>query len=227
MKYEKICKGIFIDRPNRFIAHVLVAGKEETVHVKNTGRCKELLIPGATVILEIAANPNRKTKFDLVAVYKESVGLVNMDSQAPNKVVNEWLRADNKMFKGISGIKPEYTYGKSRIDFYFEYNGNKTLMEVKGVTLEKDRICYFPDAPTERGVKHIRELTGAVRAGYQCYLAFVIQMEGVNRVYPNDITHPEFGEALAEAEKQGVKILYLGCSVAEDELNINRYQVAY
>jgi sugar fermentation stimulation protein A len=222
MKYNNTCKGQFIDRPNRFIAHVMVDGVVETVHVKNTGRCRELLLPGVTVILDISSNPNRKTKYDLIAVYKEGTGLINMDSQAPNKVVNEWLLSDNSIFSDISYIKPEFTYGKSRIDFYFEYKDKKVLLEVKGVTLEQDKVCYFPDAPTERGVKHIEELTGAVEAGYECYIAFVIQMEGVNKVYPNVETHPEFGEALDKAVKAGVHILYLGCRVEENELNIDR-----
>lgn len=225
MKYGRICRGTFIDRPNRFIAHVLIKGKEETVHVKNTGRCREILIPGASVILEIAENPNRKTKYDLIAVYKEGIGLVNIDSQAPNKVVYEWLREENQMFPGISYIKPEYSCGTSRIDFYFEYSGKKALLEVKGVTLERDKVCYFPDAPTERGVKHIRELAEAQGKGYECYVAFVIQMEGVNKVYPNRETHPEFGAALDTAVEQGVHILCLGCRVSESGLVIDRQKI--
>lgn len=217
MKYTHIVKGIFLNRPNRFIAHVLIHGKEEVVHVKNTGRCKELLLPGVEVILDRPDSPNRKTTYDLVAVYKQGIGLVNMDSQAPNKVVAEWLKSYNPEY-----IKPEYTYGKSRIDFYMEDKGKKILMEVKGVTLEREKTAFFPDAPTERGVKHIRELAEAVKAGYECYLAFVIQMEGVHEVYPNVETHPEFGVALEEAKLAGVKILYLGCRVEEDGLSINR-----
>lgn len=222
MKYQKICKGKFIDRPNRFIAHVLINGKEETVHVKNTGRCKELLIPGADVVLEVAANPARKTKFDLIAVYNKDIGLVNIDSQAPNKVVYEWLTENSEIFPDISYIRPEYTYGNSRIDFYLEYQNKEVLIEVKGVTLARNKVCYFPDAPTERGVKHIRELMKAQDKGYECYIAFVIQMEGINEVYPNIETHPEFGQALDEAVKQGVHILYLGCKVEEDGLRIDR-----
>jgi len=217
MKYTHIVKGTFLNRPNRFIAHVLIHGKEEVVHVKNTGRCKELLLPGVEVILDRPDSPNRKTTYDLVAVYKQGIGLVNMDSQAPNKVVAEWLKSYNPEY-----IKPEYTYGKSRIDFYMEDKGKKILMEVKGVTLEREKTAFFPDAPTERGVKHIRELAEAVKAGYECYLAFVIQMEGVHEVYPNVETHPEFGVALEEAKLAGVKILYLGCKVEEDGLSINR-----
>lgn len=161
MKYNKTIQAKFIDRPNRFIAHVEVDGQVETVHVKNTGRCRELLLPGATVILSVADNPDRKTKYDLIAVYKEGIGLINMDSQAPNVVVGEYLAGCND----ITFIKPEYKYGDSRIDFYFEKGDMKCLMEVKGVTLERDGICYFPDAPTERGVKHIRELLKAKEEG--------------------------------------------------------------
>jgi sugar fermentation stimulation protein A len=206
---------------------VEIDGKEEVVHVKNTGRCKELLVPGAVVVLEIAENPNRKTKYDLIAVYKEGVGLINMDSQAPNQVVGEWLAGENPLFPGISLLKPEFTYGQSRIDFYFEYQEKKVLLEVKGVTLERDGVCYFPDAPTERGVKHIRELAAAALLGYECYIAFVIQMEGVDCVYPNRETHPEFGEALEEALRGGVRVLWLGCSVGEDTLRIDRQKMLF
>lgn len=213
MKYNKTCKAKFIDRPNRFIAHVEVMGHIETVHVKNTGRCKELLIPGVTVILEESDNTERKTKYDLIAVYKEGFGLINIDSQAPNKVAKEWLES-----KDYSYIKPEYTYGNSRIDFYMEKGEQKYLMEVKGCTLEKDGIGYFPDAPTERGVKHIYELIKAKKEGFMSSLAFVIQMEGVNEVLPNIDTHPEFGVAMADARKAGVEIVFIKCQVSEDGL---------
>ena len=168
MKYREIADGIFVDRPNRFIAHVEVNGAVETVHVKNTGRCKELLLPGTAVRLEVSDNPKRKTKYDLVAVHKQGLGWVNMDSQAPNKVVGEWLAK-----QGYDYIRPEFTYGKSRIDFYMEKGEQKYLMEVKGCTLEVDGIGYFPDAPTERGVKHLHELAQAQQAGYRCAVAFV------------------------------------------------------
>ncbi|MGN0151149.1 MAG: DNA/RNA nuclease SfsA [Wujia sp.] len=217
MKYEHITYGKFDSRPNRFIARVLVDGRLETVHVKNTGRCRELLLPGVDVILEVSDNPKRKTKYDLIGVYKENSGWVNIDSQAPNKVVMEWLEQQEYTY-----IKPEYTYGDSRIDFYMEKGEEKFLMEVKGCTLEVDGIGYFPDAPTERGVKHLRELVKAVKAGYQCYVAFVIQMEGIHEVRPNVATHKEFGQALEEAKAAGVKILYLGCRVTEDTLEIDR-----
>lgn len=219
MHYNNTIRAIFHSRPNRFIACVYVDGVLETVHVKNTGRCKELLIPGVTVILEVSDNPARKTKYDLIAVYKEGLGLVNMDSQAPNKVVGEWLQ-ESGYFQNLTFVKPEYTYGASRVDFYFEYEGKKALMEVKGCTLEREGIGYFPDAPTERGVKHLNELAAAVEAGYEAYLAFVIQMSGVEKVLPNTETHKEFGEALNRAVQAGVKVLYLQCEMGEESLRI-------
>ncbi|MDD3369077.1 MAG: DNA/RNA nuclease SfsA [Lachnospiraceae bacterium] len=219
MKYKHIETANFIKRPNRFIAVVRMAnGQEETVHVKNTGRCKELLLPDIPVILAKAENPERKTKYDLIAVYKEGIGWINMDSQAPNQVVGEWLAKQSD----ITYIKPEYTYGSSRIDFYYEKDNQKYLMEVKGVTLEREKIAYFPDAPTLRGVKHIHELAGSLQYGYRAAIAFVIQMDGVDEVRPNDLTQPEFGEALREAKKAGVKVLFLGCHVKKDMLEIDR-----
>lgn len=215
MRYAKVKKGIFEDRPNRFIAHVWVDGILETVHVKNTGRCKELLIKGVEVILEVSDNPNRKTKYDLVCVYKQNLGWVNIDSQAPNKVVAEWLQTQDYSF-----VKPEYRYGDSRIDFYMEKDEKKYLMEVKGCTLEINGIGYFPDAPTERGVKHLRELTKAVNAGFHPIVAFVIQMEGITEVRANIDTHPAFGEALEAAKRTGVKVLGLCSRVTEDTLEI-------
>lgn len=231
MIYSKIVHGKFIDRLNRFIAHVEVEGKIETVHVKNTGRCRELLLPGVEVVLEdFRQNPGkRRTLFDLIAVYKiypEHPGkkplLINMDSQAPNKVVFEWLKQQQKNNEPLfSVIHPEYTYGQSRVDFYLENTVHKKiLMEVKGCTLEVDGQGYFPDAPTERGVKHLRELAAAQQAGYKCYLTFVIQVPGVVFVMPNNITHPEFGQALEEAKAAGVEVLYLQCDVKDNELKI-------
>ena len=231
MIYSKIVHGKFIDRPNRFIAHVEVEGKIETVHVKNTGRCRELLLPGVEVVLEdFRQNPGkRRTLFDLIAVYKihpehleKKPLLINMDSQAPNKVVFEWLKQQRKNNEPLfSVIHPEYTYGQSRVDFYLENTDHeKILMEVKGCTLEVDGQGYFPDAPTERGVKHLRELAAAQQAGYKCYLTFVIQVPGVVFVMPNNITHPEFGQALEEAKAAGVEVLYLQCDVKDDELKI-------
>ena len=215
MRYQSITRGIFVERPNRFIAYVEINGKKETVHVKNTGRCKELLIPGVEVVLEISDNPARKTKYDLIAVYKKFFGLINMDSQAPNKVAKEWLQT-----QGYDYIKPEYTYGQSRIDFYMERDDEKYLMEVKGCTLEMDGIGYFPDAPTERGVKHLKELTEATKQGFHCSVAFVIQMEGISEVRPNFATHKAFGDALAEAKCAGVEILGLCCKVQENSLEV-------
>ncbi len=215
MKYENCTIGRFIERPNRFIARVEIAGRQETVHVKNTGRCKELLAPQREVALVRSGNPARKTRYDLVAVKKPSVGWINIDSQAPNQAVREWLEAGD-----YDLIKPEYKYGKSRIDFYLEKGAEKILLEVKGCTLEVAGKGYFPDAPTERGVKHLRELAGAAAAGYTAVVAFVIQINGVREVYPNVATHPEFGEALEEAEAAGVKIWRLPCRVAADRLEI-------
>ena len=215
MKYRKIVNGKFIDRPNRFIAHVEIDGVVNTVHVKNTGRCKELLLPETEVRLEESDNPNRKTLYDIVAVNKKGFGWINMDSQAPNKVVKEWLEG-----KDYDYIKPEYKYGDSRIDFYMKKGDVEYLMEVKGCTLEKNGIGYFPDAPTERGVKHLKELTKAQIVGYQCAVAFVVQMEGVTEVRPNIETHPEFGEALEVAQKAGVKVILYMCQVGSDTLEI-------
>lgn len=239
MKYGKVIQGYFFERPNRFIAKIwienedIVPGAELVevsqelkregmslviVHVKNTGRCKELLLPDAKVILEVAKNPERKTKYDLIAVYKESLGLINMDSQAPNKVALEWLKQQD-----YSLIKPEFTYGASRIDFYMERSTENDeveqyLMEVKGCTLEREGIGYFPDAPTERGVKHLKELANASEKGLHCIVLFVIQMEGIKEVRANIEMHKEFGEALEQAKRAGVKVIGLGCKVLEDEL---------
>ena len=221
MKYTNQYPAIFISRPNRFIATVEIEGTIETVHVKNTGRCRELLIPGVKVMLEKSNNPDRKTKYDLVMVYKENLGWVNIDSQMPNALVREWLESEPEEFSGLTLIKPEYTYGDSRVDFYLERGDEKILIEVKGVTLEIDGIGYFPDAPTERGVKHIRELIKANREGYVAYIAFVIQMNGIKEVRANMNTHREFGVALEEAQKAGVKVLMLECNVSENEIKIH------
>lgn len=215
MRYDNIVYGKFHSRPNRFIAKVWVGEELETVHVKNTGRCRELLLPNASVALEVCDNPNRKTKYDLISVYKEKLGWVNIDSQAPNKVVKEWLEKQEYTL-----IKPEYTYGDSRIDFYMEKGEQKYLMEVKGCTLEIDGIGYFPDAPTERGIKHLHELSRAAKEGFICYAAFVIQMEGIREVRANVTTHAEFGKALEEAKAAGVQVLCLECRVTEDTLEI-------
>lgn len=215
MLYRNTIKGKFEDRTNRFIAHVWIDGKLETVHVKNTGRMGELLLPGAEVVLEIAENPKRKTKYDLISVYKESLGWVNVDSQATNKVMAEWLDTQD-----YSYIKPEFKYGDSRLDFYMEKGNEKFLMEVKGCNLEINGKGYFPDAPSTRAVKHLQELTKAVSAGYRCIVAFVIPMEGVTEVLPNMETHPEFGEALEAAKEAGVEVWNLPCMVTENTLSI-------
>lgn len=216
MKYQNVVNAKFIARPNRFIAEVEIDGKREVVHVKNTGRCKELLIPGCEVYLTAPGTPNRKTKYDLIAVVKNTGVLFNIDSQAPNQVVKEWLSAQDYTY-----VKPEYTYGESRIDFYMEKGNDKYLMEVKGCTQEIDGMGYFPDAPTERGVKHIYELIKAKKEGYHAMLAFVIQMEGVTEVRPNVETHPEFGVALETAKEAGVEVLFLTCEVSPQELKIS------
>ncbi len=215
MKYDNITQATFIKRPNRFIAEVEIEGQRERVHVKNTGRCKELLIPGCEIWLTAPGTPERKTKYDLVTVRKDNGTLFNIDSQAPNKVVKEWLATQD-----YDRVVPEYTYGDSRIDFYMERGIEKYLMEVKGCTLEIDNIGYFPDAPTDRGVKHIRELIKAKEFGYHAMLAFVIQMDGVTEVRANVDIHPEFGEAIDDARKSGVAILFLKCHVEPDELII-------
>lgn len=220
MKYINTVMGRFVERPNRFIAHVEIDNRIEIVHVKNTGRCRELLIPGVLVVLEKSDNEKRKTAYDLVMVYKEGIGWVNIDSQMPNALVREWLEKKPIEFEDIELIKPEYKYGDSRIDFYLESSGRKILIEVKGVTLERDGICYFPDAPTERGIKHILELVKAKEAGYEAFLAFVIQMNGVSMVKANVETHRAFGEALAEAVNAGVNVLMLPCAVSSDEIFI-------
>ena len=220
MRYRKTIEARFISRPNRFLAQVDINGHIETVHVKNTGRCKELLLPNSQVILSEADNPSRKTRYDLIAVEKAGLGLVNIDSQAPNKVMADWLA-----WQGYDLIQPEFTYGNSRIDFYMERGEQKYLLEVKGCTLERDGIGYFPDAPTERGVKHIHELIRAMQEGYWCGVAFVIQMPKVTEVRPNVETHPAFGEAWKDAVEAGVRIWFLGCEVMEDALAIDKERV--
>ncbi len=216
MKYDSIVKGEFIDRPNRFIANVLVNGKTELCHVKNTGRCKELLIKGVTVYLQKSDNPNRKTKYDLIAVQKGD-RLINMDSQIVNYVALENLP---QMFENITYVKPEYKYGNSRFDIYVETETDKIFIEVKGVTLENDGVVRFPDAPTERGVKHLNELQKAVTEGYKAYVVFVVQMDNVQYFEPNSITHPEFSQALKQADENGVNILAFQCNVTPESITI-------
>lgn len=218
MKYKETEKAVFLKRPNRFIAEVEIQGKRETVHVKNTGRCKELLIPGAEVILEKSGNPNRKTKYDLICVNKQG-RLVNMDSQIPNKAAEEWIKKGG-LFPEEVTIRPEKKYGNSRFDLYVESPVRRAFVEVKGVTLEENNIVRFPDAPTVRGIKHVEELIHCMEEGYEAYLLLVIQMKGVKKFMPNWDTQPEFGEALIKAEKAGVKILARDCLVTEDTIKI-------
>lgn len=219
MKYEKIVEGRFISRPNRFVAQVDIDGTVHTVHVKNTGRCKELLTENANVLLEESSNKNRKTKYDLVAVYKNN-RLINMDSMAPNKVFGEFIKKGN-LFSNVTLIKPEYKFQNSRLDFYVEANGEKHLIEVKGVTLEQNNIVMFPDAPTQRGIKHIEELISATLQGYKAHIVFVIQMKDVNYFTPNKLTHQAFAQALVKANKAGVEILAFDCNVTHTTLDIN------
>lgn len=217
MQYNEMVRGIFQVRPNRFIAHIEIDGKTEICHVKNTGRCKELLQPGVTVWCEKAKNLERKTKYDLIAVQKEK-RLINMDSQAPNAAAKEWLERGG--LGNIQNLRPETFYGDSRFDFAFEKEGKRCYLEVKGVTLESDGICAFPDAPTLRGAKHLKGLTEAVNAGCGGYVLFVIQMENVKYLRPNDVTDPAFGEALREAAQAGVQVLAMDCCVTPDSMTI-------
>jgi len=220
MTYNNIHKGIFRSRPNRFISEVEIDGQVERCHVKNTGRCKELLVPGAVVYINQADNPNRITKYDLVAVFKDN-NLVNIDSQAPNYIFHEYLQT-GRYIDGITTIKPEAKYGSSRFDFYVETKDVKIFIEVKGVTLEKDDIALFPDAPTERGVKHLNELAQCIQDGYEAHVVFIIQMKGVLRHFtPNYETHPEFGAALIRAHAVGVRISAFDCIVASDSLTVD------
>ena len=224
MKYKEVVKGVFRERPNRFIAKVEIDGNEETVHVKNTGRCKELLLENSVVYLSVSDNPLRKTKYDLIAVEKQTENgtvLINMDSQVPNDMVAEWLKK-GELFSKNAIIKREVTFGKSRFDFYVENSNNKAFIEVKGVTLENNGVALFPDAPTERGVKHIKELCSCVEKGYSAYIIFVIQMSGINLFKPNDATHKAFGDALRQAEKAGVSILAYDSVVTNESVCINK-----
>ena len=218
MTYKNIIPGIFISRPNRFTAEVEIDGNIEICHVKNTGRCKELLIPGAEVYLQKSDNPNRATKYDLIAVRKGE-RLINMDSNAPNKVFFEYLQS-GAYIKNITLIKPEARYGSSRFDFYVEAEGRRIFIEVKGVTLEENGVVMFPDAPTERGVKHLNELMRRASEGYEAHVVFVIQMNDVKYFTPNNRTHPAFGEALAAAKQAGVTVAAFDCEVGEDSLEI-------
>ena len=219
MRYERIEKAVFLERPNRFIAYVEREGEKETVHVKNTGRCAELLVPGAQVYIQRSVNPERKTKWDLIGVEKGE-RMINMDSQIPNRVVEEWIR-DGNLVEGATLIRPETTFGSSRFDLYVEAEGRRIFIEVKGVTLEENGVCRFPDAPSERAVKHLEELERAEREGYEAYVFFVIQMKGVKYFTPNTDTHPAFAKALRKAAKNGVRVLAYDCVVTGDSIRID------
>ena len=220
MRYQEMKAGRFLDRPNRFVAHVAMEGRVETVHVKNTGRCRELLQPGARVWCSVSDNPARKTKYDLITVEKGTY-LVNMDSQAPNAAVREWLAAGD--LGPMELIRPERTFAESRFDFYLERSGQGMYLEVKGVTLEDGGVCRFPDAPTERGTRHLRELMKAKRSGFDAAVLFVIQMRPVQYLEPNDATDPAFGAALREASAAGVQVLAVDCKVSVNAMEIGDF----
>lgn len=220
MKYKNIKKGKFIDRPNRFIANIEIDGKVEVCHVKNTGRCKELLIPDATVFVQEFDSPSRKTKFDLISVFKDGRH-INIDSQVPNKVFHEWL-LKGYLFGNITLIKPESKYKNSRFDFYVESGEDKVFIEIKGVTLEEDNVVLFPDAPTERGVKHINELIECIKEDYKAFIVFIVQMEDVTYFTPNCKTHQKFADALELAKSSGVNILAFDCKVEEGLIEISK-----
>ena len=225
MHYSNCTAGTFLSRPNRFVAQVALDGRTETCHVKNTGRCRELLIPGCLVYLTRSDNPARKTKYDLIAVEKETARgplLINMDAQAPNHVFEAWARA-GRFRPGLTLLRPETVYGASRFDFYWETDTDRGFVEVKGVTLEEDGVARFPDAPTLRGVKHLEELIAARQAGYQAALCFIVQFSGAKYVTPNDTTHPQFGQALRRAAAAGVEVFALGCAVTPDTLTAEEF----
>ena len=217
MRYDNMVPGIFHARPNRFIAYVEIGGREETCHVKNTGRCRELLTPGVQVWCQHWDSPTRKTKYDLIAVQKGD-RLINMDSQAPNRAAGEWLKAGG--LGRIADLRAEYTHGDSRFDFSFLLDGKRCFLEIKGVTLERDGVCAFPDAPTERGVKHLKGLAKAAQEGFGAYVLFVIQMADVKYLHPNDTTDPAFGAALREAAKAGVTVLAMDCAVTPETMHL-------
>lgn len=221
MKYQKVIHATFLSRPNRFIAYVRVNGEVEVAHVKNTGRCRELLVEGCTVYLAVSDNPLRKTKYDLIAVEKVRAEkpplMINMDSQIANDVAGEWLRACN-LFSPNAVIRREVTHGASRFDFYIEDGDRRAFLEVKGVTLEHGGVAMFPDAPTERGVKHVEELAACVSEGFEAYVLFVVQMKEISRVRPHDEMHRAFGDALREAFRRGVHVLAIDCIVSPEEI---------
>ena len=220
MTYPNIHPAVFLVRPNRFIAHVLLGAEPVVCHVKNTGRCRELLVPGTPVWLCESKNPARKTQYDFIAVQKGN-RLINMDAQAPNPVFAEWAKTGH-FLPDLTFLKPEFTYGSSRFDFYWEAGARRGFVEVKGVTLERDGAVYFPDAPTERGVRHLEELTASLSQGYEAWVCFLIQMADVSFFSPNDETHPAFGDALRRASKAGVHLLALDCEVSPEQIVARR-----
>lgn len=219
MRYGKTATGTFLSRPNRFIAEVDIDGEVQRVHVKNTGRCREILIPGTTVVLEDSGNDNRKTRFDLVAAYKNG-NLINIDSQAPNRAFAEFIPRSG-LFGDDPLIRPEHTHGDSRFDFYIESGDRRMFVEVKGVTREFDGVCMFPDAPTERGLKHLKGLERCVNEGYEAYVALIVQMKGMHVFVPDYAIHREFGEEMERAEKAGVGVLVYDCVVTEDSMTVD------
>ena len=220
MKYDNIRSAVFVNRINRFTANIEIDGEVSLCHVKNTGRLRELLLSGTECFVQVHDNPERKTKYSLIAV-KKANEVVNIDSQAPNKVFYEWARSGG-FLDGVTLIKPEKTFGNSRFDCYIERADEKIFVEVKGVTLEKEGVALFPDAPTERGVKHLRELCECVKDGYKAYIVFVVQMKGVHSFSPNRETHKEFADALCECRKSGVNIICVDCHVTPDSLGISK-----
>lgn len=218
MEYPNVSPALFLSRPNRFIAEVLLDGSHTRCHVKNTGRCRELLIPGTTVWLSKNPAPKRKTSYDLIAVQKGS-RLINIDSQAPNRVFSEWAKAGH-FIPDLTLLRPEQRYGASRFDFYWEAGERRGFVEVKGVTLEVDGAAYFPDAPTQRGIKHLNELTTSLSEGYEANAVFIIQMSGASFFSPNEQTHPAFGEALRYASSAGVSLFAFDCTVSPESISL-------
>lgn len=219
MRYNNVVTGTFVSRPNRFIAYCDIDGVRMKVHVKNTGRCKEILVPGVKAVLEASDNPDRKTPYDLIAAYKGDL-LVNIDSQAPNKAFHEYILGSG-VFGSSPQVYPEHTHGDSRFDFYVESGDRRIYAEVKGVTLENDGVCMFPDAPTERGLKHVRGLMRCVEEGFEAYIVLIVQMKGMKEFLPNYGTHEEFGREMERAENSGVKVLVLECDVTEDSMVVD------
>lgn len=220
MKYDNIRSAVFINRKNRFVAEIEIDKEIQLCHVKNTGRLRELLVKGAEVFVQKHDDAGRKTKYSLIAV-KKGIEYVNIDSQAPNKVFYEWVKSDG-FCDNVTLIKPETTFGNSRFDCYIEAGERKIFVEVKGVTLEKDGVAMFPDAPTERGVKHLRELCECVKSGFEAYIVFVVQMKSVHAFTPNAKTHAEFASTLAECAKSGVRVMCANCNVTPESLEISQ-----